>query len=97
VLAGGENIHCNYVSSTLPAPDGNKYYAQLVTSYNDGIYYVNIILRDVRDFEDSSKWLRYDFQLKSIDEFYELCESFLTSCEKLNIITTKQKYPLEAN
>lgn len=97
ILPGGQNVYCNYISSSETANDGNKYYAQLVTSHNDGIYYINIILRDVNDFGDQSKWVRYDYELEDIDDVYDLCESFIDSCEKLGIITPRQKNPIEAN
>lgn len=96
-LPEGQNVHCNYVTSSEPAKDGNKYYAQLVTSYNDGVYYINIILRDTNDYDDESKWLRYDYELQDINDIYDLGQSFLTSCEKLGIIKPSQKFPIDAN
>lgn len=96
-LPGGQNVHCNYITSSEPAKDGNKYYAQLVTSYDDGVYYINIILRDTNDYDDESKWLRYDYELQDINDIYDLGQSFLTSCEKLGIIKPSQKFPIDAN
>lgn len=97
VLPGGQNVHCNYISSTEPAPDGNKYYAQLVTSYDEGLYYINAILRDVNDYSDESKWIRHDYELKTIEDVYSFIKSFLDSCEILGLITPRQKNPIESN
>jgi len=96
-LSGGSNIHSNYVSSTIPASDGNLYYAQLTTGFNDDTYFVNVILRDVRDYHNMSKWVNKNFQFQSIDGVYDMTKQFLNSCQTLGIITPRQKYPLEAN
>ena len=96
-LPGGTDVHCNFVSSTVPAKDGNRYYAQLVTSFNDSVYHVDVILRDVRDYADPRKWVRQSFQFNNIDDVYDMTKAFLSSCETLGIINPRQKYPLEAN
>lgn len=97
VLPQGQNVHCNYVSSTVPASDGNKYYAQIVSSYNEDRYYLDIILRDVMDYDNPERWDRHEFQFKDIDGVYEVAEEFINICSKLGIISPEQRNALEAN
>jgi hypothetical protein len=96
-LPEGQDVYCNYISSSEPASDGNKYYAQLVTSFDNNIYYINVILRDIRDYENREKWVMKDLQFDNIDDVYEFIRAFLTSCENLGIITPRQKHSIESN
>jgi hypothetical protein len=92
-------IFCFYDYSQEVCEDGNEYYVQLVISYDvvEKDYFINIVMRNKDDFEDQSKWNRYDLNIKDINKAYGLVESFLTSCVKLNIINPLQKSSLMSN
>lgn len=95
----GVEIFCFYDFSQEECDNGNKYYVQLVISYDvvDKNYFINIVLRNVNDYEDQSKWKRYDVNTKDITMVYGLVESFMNSCIKLNVITPEQKSSLISN
>lgn len=98
VTDDGVEIFCFYNFSQEPC-DGNEYYVQLVISYDvvEKDYFVNIVMRNINDYDDQSKWNRYDLNIKDIDKVYGLIESFLTSCIKLNVISPEQKSSLLSN
>ncbi len=98
-ISGDNNVYCFYATSKKPSINDNIYYAQLVISFNTGDkqYYVNIVLRDVNDYENQSKWKRYDLVLSEIDKVYGLINSFLDSCVNLDIISTQNKMTLNSN
>jgi hypothetical protein len=92
-------IYCFYDYSQEVCENGNEYYVQLVISYDIKTkeYFINIVIRNKDDYEDQSKWKRYDVETKDITQAYGLIESFLTSCIKLNVITPEQKSALLSN
>lgn len=98
-LPSGAKIHCNYATSTEPAPDGEYYYAQFVTTYDadDEVYYISIIMRNINDYNDDSKWVRLDYSYDTIDSAYGIGKAFLKSCNELGIIKPSQINPLDAN
>lgn len=95
----GVDIFCFYDFSQEECENGNQYYVQLVISYDviDKNYFINIVLRNIDDYEDESKWKRYDVNTKDITMVYGLVESFMNSCIKLKIITPEQKSSLISN
>jgi hypothetical protein len=95
-LPDGSNVYCNYASGG-EAKDGNAYYAQITTSYNEGDYFIDVIMRGINDYDDMSKWFRQDFTFDNMDSVYVVVEAFLKSCADLNIISPRQKNALDAN
>ena len=97
-ISDNNNVYCFYATSKEPV-NNNIYYAQLVISFNPGDkqYYVNIVLRDINDYDDQSKWKRYDLILGEIEKVYGLINSFLDSCITLNIISPQNKMTLDSN
>lgn len=97
-LEGGSNAHCSYRTSVEPI-DGKTYYGQVCTSYDveQNVYHINVILRNVNDYNNPEKWITHTMAFDNIEDVYALTEAFLTSCSKLDIIQPRQKYSLQAN
>ena len=84
-------------SSYKPAKDDNLYYSQLGISFFRNEYYIYIILRKLDDVNKPSAWLKYEYNLKDIDDVYDLVGGFMSSCVKLDIIKSSDKNTLRSN
>ena len=73
-----------------------EFYAQLSIYHTDGYYGVNIVLRNL--FEtDVNKFQIYQYEVENIKEAFEIIDSFMSACEKLNIIKPEDKFSIKRN
>jgi len=89
------NMIALHSTSVIPVDlgDGHKstYYAQFAFHYSDDIYLVNVVLKDVKE-DDQRYWEINDYQVDNMKEFYEILDSFMKVCHKLNIINKEYTF-----
>ena len=88
-----------FASSYKPVEqEGHKFdfYAQLGIYFADGFYGLHIILRDLNDMRQEN-WEVQTYEVEDIKEAYQIIDSFMMACDKLNIIKPEDKFSIKRN
>lgn len=88
-----------FASSYKPVEqEGHKFdfYAQLGIYFVGGFYGVHIILRDLNDMRQEN-WEVQTYEVEDIKEAYQIIDSFMMACDKLNIIKPEDKFSIKRN
>ena len=88
-----------FASSYKPVEqEGHKFdfYAQLCIYFADGFYGLHIILRDLNDMRQEN-WEVQTYEVEDIKEAYQIIDSFMMACDKLNIIKPEDKFSIKRN
>jgi hypothetical protein len=74
-------------ATSLEPIASEEFYAQLAVAFvEEDKHYVSVIFRGLDDYDDESKWLMREFSLDKIEEVFQIVESFIKTCNQLNII-----------
>lgn len=73
-----------YATSIKPI-DGEEYYMQISFSYYMNDFFINVIMRNLKDL-NVKNWNIREFRLNDIKDVKVVVSAFIKSCEKLNII-----------
>ena len=64
--------------------------------FADGLYGLHIILRDLNDMRQEN-WEVKTYEVEDIKEAYQIIDSFMMACDKLNIIKPEDKFSIKRN
>lgn len=95
----GDKMIAMFATSYKPVEQkGYKFdfYAQLGIYFADGFYGLNIILRDLNDMRQEN-WEVKTYEVEDIKESYQIIDSFMMACDKLNIIKPEDKFSIRRN
>lgn len=88
-----------FATSYKPVIEQNHkfdFYAQLGIYFADGLYGLHIILRDLNDMRQEN-WEVKTYEVEDIKEAYQIIDSFMMACDKLNIIKPEDKFSIKRN
>lgn len=95
----GDKMIGMFATSYKPIEEqGHKlnFYAQLGIYFVDGFYGLHIILRDLNDMRQEN-WEVKTYEVEDIKEAYQIIDSFMMACDKLNIIKPDDKFSIRRN
>ena len=95
----GDKMIGMFATSYKPIEEqGHKlnFYAQLGIYFVDGFYGLHIILRDLNDMRQEN-WEVKTYEVEDIKEAYQIIDSFMMACDKLNIIKPEDKFSIKRN
>ena len=96
---GDDKMIGMFATSYKPIEEqGHKlnFYVQLGIYFADGFYGLNIILRDLNDMRQEN-WEVKTYEVEDIKEAYQIIDSFMMACDKLNIIKPEDKFSIKRN
>ena len=99
INVGDDKMIGMFATSYKPAViQGHKlnFYAQLGIYFVDGFYGLHIILRDLNDMRQEN-WEVKTYEVEDIKEAYQIIDSFMMACDKLNIIKPDDKFSIRRN
>ncbi len=91
----GDEFIAFYASSFKPVHE-IYFYAQIGMAYVNNTYVITLILKDIED-SDQKNWEIVDYEVTDIKEAYEIVDSFMNACVKLNIIKPEDKFSPSRN
>ena len=99
INVGDDKMIGMFATSYKPVEqEGHKFdfYVQLGIYFVDGFYGIHIILRDLNDMKQEN-WEVQTYEVKDIKEAYQIIDSFMMACDKLNIIKPEDKFSIRRN
>jgi hypothetical protein len=99
VNMGGDKMIGMFGTSYKPVEEqGYKldFYAQLGIYYSDGYYGIHVILRNLHDM-NYDNWEVREYEVENTKEAFEIIDSFMMACDKLNIIKPEDKFSIRRN
>ena len=84
-----------YATSYKPI-QGITFYAQLGLSFMEGSYVMVIILKDLEE-DNQDNWEVAEYDVDTMKDVYEIIDSFMMACEKLNIVKPEDKFSIMRN
>ena len=95
----GDKMIGMFATSYKPIEEqGHKleFYAQLGIYYSDVYYGIHIILRNLQDVNNEN-WEVFEYEVENTKEVFEIIDSFMMACDKLNIIKPEDKFSIRRN
>jgi hypothetical protein len=78
----------SFYATSLEPIDGEEYYMQISFSYYMDDFFINVIMRNLKDL-NMENWNIRAFKLNNLEDVKVIVSGFMKSCEHLNVIKPK--------
>jgi len=93
-----EEVRVNsfYGTSLDKLEDGNEYFIN-ISLYYDDLYNIQIIMYDLNDNKDQSKWVINEFNFENIEDSFTVIDGFFEASTKLGILKPESRFDVRNN
>ena len=87
----GSSVSAFYATSMKPIK-GEEFYVQLAFAFDKGEYHINVIYRNLFEYENEENWVVRDFKLDNLNDTFDIVEYFLKGSIQLGVMENIDLY-----